>query len=86
MFPNRKPLIGLLLLFPLLSLTSCANVPKSVTVVKQPLPPELTALETPCTIEADPMLNRDLAEAYLLCKAKVESANAKLKAIREIID
>lgn len=32
------------------------------------------------------MLNRDLAEAYLLCKAKVESANAKLKAIREIID
>lgn len=86
MRPTSNPAIGLALAFLTLSLASCASKPTKITVVKEPLPAELLAQETPCTIEADPILNRDLLEAYLLCKAKVDSANAKLKAIKEITD
>jgi len=47
------------------------------------LPAELVLVEDPCTLVNDPK-NKDLAEAYYLCFLKLEAANARLKAIKEI--
>ena len=73
----------MLCLFLMLSLSSCASRPVKVEVKYQPLPAELVVLEDPCTLANDPK-NKDLAEAYYLCFLKLESANARLKAIKEI--
>jgi hypothetical protein len=47
------------------------------------LPAELVLVEEPCALANDPK-NKDLAEAYYLCFLKLEAANARLKAIKEI--
>jgi hypothetical protein len=70
-------------LFLMLSLSSCASRPVKVEVKYQPLPAELVLVEDPCTLVENPK-NKDLAEAYYLCFLKLEAANARLKAIKEI--
>jgi hypothetical protein len=47
------------------------------------LPAELVLVEDPCTLADNPK-NKDLAEAYYLCFLKLEAANARIKAIKEI--
>ena len=70
-------------LFLVLSLSSCASRPVKVEIKYQPLPAELVLIEDPCTLADNPK-NKDLAEAYYLCFLKLEAANARLKAIKEI--
>ena len=70
-------------LFLVLSLSSCASRPVKVEIKYQPLPAELVLVEDPCTLADNPK-NKDLAEAYYLCFLKLEAANARIKAIKEI--
>lgn len=83
MFLTSKAKNGVVCLFLVLSLSSCASRPVKVEVKYQPLPAELVLIEDPCTLANDPK-NKDLAEAYYLCFLKLEAANARLKAIKEI--